>query len=54
VKRIADAIEARYGSLDIVINNAGNIAPTPLLEIEPDQWDKTIRTHLERNLLLHR
>jgi 3-oxoacyl-[acyl-carrier protein] reductase len=46
VKRIADAIEARYGSLDIVINNAGNIAPTPLLEIEPDQWDKTIRTHL--------
>jgi 3-oxoacyl-[acyl-carrier protein] reductase len=29
-----------------VINNAGNISPTPLLEITPDQWEKTVRTHL--------
>jgi 3-oxoacyl-[acyl-carrier protein] reductase len=46
VERIADAIGRRYGTLDIVINNAGNIAPTPLLEITPEQWEKTIRTHL--------
>lgn len=46
VKRVADAIEARFGSLDIVINNAGNISPMPLLEITPDQWEKTVRTHL--------
>src|ERR1700722_9303438 len=46
VKRIADAIDRRYGTLDIVINNAGNISPTPLLEITPDQWEKTVRTHL--------
>jgi len=45
-KRIADAIDRRYGMLDIVINNAGNISPTPLLEITPDQWEKTVRTHL--------
>ncbi len=38
VRRIADAIGERYGTLDIVINNAGNIAPTPLLEILPEQW----------------
>src|SRR5260370_19684297 len=36
----------RYGTLDIVINNAGNIAPTPLLEIAPEQWERTVRTHL--------
>ena len=46
VKRIADTIDRRYGTLDIVINNAGNIAPAPLLEIAPEQWEKTVRTHL--------
>jgi 3-oxoacyl-[acyl-carrier protein] reductase len=46
VKRMADAIGGRYGTLDIVVNNAGNISPTPLLEITPEQWEKTVRTHL--------
>jgi 3-oxoacyl-[acyl-carrier protein] reductase len=46
VERIAEAIDDRYGTLDIVINNAGNIAPTPLLEITPEQWERTVRTHL--------
>lgn len=46
VRRLADAIGKCYGTLDIVVNNAGNIAPTPLLEITPEQWEKTVRTHL--------
>jgi 3-oxoacyl-[acyl-carrier protein] reductase len=46
VIRIADALERRYGTLDVLVNNAGNIAPTPLLEITPEQWDRTVRTHL--------
>jgi 3-oxoacyl-[acyl-carrier protein] reductase len=46
VKRLADAIGERYGALDIVVNNAGNIRPTPLLEITPEQWERTIGTHL--------
>src|SRR5215472_9147543 len=46
VTRIADALERRYGTLDVLVNNAGNIAPTPLLEITPEQWDRTVRTHL--------
>jgi 3-oxoacyl-[acyl-carrier protein] reductase len=46
VRRLADAIANRFGALDIVVNNAGNIAPTPLLEITPEQWEQTIRTHL--------
>jgi len=46
VKRLADRIEERYGTLDIVVNNAGVLTPTPLLEITPAQWDQTIRTHL--------
>jgi len=30
VKRLADTIAQRYGTLDILVNDAGNIAPTPL------------------------
>lgn len=46
VRRIADRIAANFDTLDIVVNNAGTIKPTPLLDIPPDQWERTIRTHL--------
>lgn len=46
VQGLADAIERRFGVLDIVVNNAGNIQPTPLLETSAEQWDRTIKTHL--------
>jgi len=46
VCRIADRIAAHFGTLDIVVNNAGTIRPTPLLEITPEQWERTLRTHL--------
>jgi NAD(P)-dependent dehydrogenase (short-subunit alcohol dehydrogenase family) len=41
VCRIADRIAAHFGTLDIVVNNAGVVKPTPLLEISPAQWDET-------------
>jgi 3-oxoacyl-[acyl-carrier protein] reductase len=46
VQRLADAIAEQFGALDIVVNNAGNIAPTRLLEITTEQWERTIKTHL--------
>jgi 3-oxoacyl-[acyl-carrier protein] reductase len=46
VQRLADTIAARFGGLEIAVNNAGNLAPTPLLALEPEQWERTIRTHL--------
>ena len=46
VGRIADQIAEHFGDLDIVVNNAGTIIPTPLLEITPEQWEATVRTHL--------
>ena len=46
VRRLAAAIAGRFERLDIVVNNAGNLAPTPLLDITPEQWERTIRTHL--------
>jgi len=46
VCRIADRIAAHFGTLDIVVNNAGTIRPAPLLEITPEQWERVLRTHL--------
>ena len=44
VRRLTSAIERRFATLDIVVNNAGVIRPTPLLDITPAQW----RTRSER------
>lgn len=46
VRGLADAIERTFGTLDIVVNNAGVIRPTPILDITPEQWENTIRVHL--------
>lgn len=46
VRELAAAIERAFGTLDVVVNNAGIIMPRPILEITPEQWDRTIKTHL--------
>jgi len=46
VCRIAERITAQFGTLDIVVNNAGTISPAPLLEITLEQWERVVRTHL--------
>lgn len=46
VRRLADVIAVHFGALEIVVNNAGNLSTAPLLDITPDQWERTMRTHL--------
>jgi 3-oxoacyl-[acyl-carrier protein] reductase len=46
VGQLADAIDGAFGTLDIVVNNAGVLTPRPILEITPEQWDHTIKVHL--------
>lgn len=46
VERMADEVQAAFGTLDILINNAGGIKLTPLLEKSPEEFEDTIRTHL--------
>ena len=39
VQAVVDAAVARFGSLDILMNNAGVIRITPFLEIDEAEWD---------------
>lgn len=46
VVTLIDAIKARYGRLDILINNAGIGGNTPFLEISAETWNRTIAINL--------
>ncbi|MDQ2093597.1 SDR family NAD(P)-dependent oxidoreductase [Rhodalgimonas zhirmunskyi] len=44
-----------FGGLDCVFNNAGISGPVrPLFELEPDEWDRVIRTNLRSAFLILR
>src|SRR5262249_44396110 len=40
-----DTLDA-FGRVDILVNNAGITEPHPLLEMTPDEWDKTLNINL--------
>jgi NAD(P)-dependent dehydrogenase (short-subunit alcohol dehydrogenase family) len=39
-------IKAELGRLDVLVNNAGIFARTPVLEIDPDRWDGLMAVNL--------
>lgn len=46
VDHLVDAAVQRFGRLDVLVNNSGIVASTPLLEQEPEEWDRVIATNL--------
>jgi NAD(P)-dependent dehydrogenase (short-subunit alcohol dehydrogenase family) len=46
VRRAVDAAVARFGGLDIVINNAGVGVFKPVADTTPDEWARVIETNL--------
>jgi NAD(P)-dependent dehydrogenase (short-subunit alcohol dehydrogenase family) len=50
---VARAIET-YGQIDIVLNNSGIVDTVPLLDQEPEAWDRVISTNLRSVYLLTR
>ena len=48
VNRLATEIRARYGGVDVLVNNAGtNPHFGPILTAEESQWDKTLEVNLK-------
>jgi NAD(P)-dependent dehydrogenase (short-subunit alcohol dehydrogenase family) len=47
VDRLVAATVERFGSLDIMVNNAGTIAISPLAETELEDWRRVFRTNVE-------
>jgi NAD(P)-dependent dehydrogenase (short-subunit alcohol dehydrogenase family) len=54
VVRALDEAEAALGPIDIAVNCAGVIGPTPLAELTPDVWDRTIAINLSGSFYLGR
>ncbi|MFF0794939.1 SDR family NAD(P)-dependent oxidoreductase [Streptomyces spiralis] len=46
VDHLVDSTVERFGRLDVLVNNSGIVATTPLLEQEPEEWDRVIATNL--------
>lgn len=54
VRAMAEEIEARFGRLDVIINNAGMTRDNILLRQTEEEWDSVIRTNLTGCFLVTR
>jgi pteridine reductase len=52
VKELAQSATAAFGGLDILVNNASSFYPTPLGNIDEDDWNDLIGTNLKAPLFL--
>ena len=50
--RVVAAATARWGRIDVLVNNAGIGIETPFLEIPEEEWDQVIATNLKAPFLL--
>jgi 3-oxoacyl-[acyl-carrier protein] reductase len=50
--RIVDETIGRFGSIDVLVNNAGVRYLVPILEMSEDQWDRTLGVNLRGVFLL--
>jgi NAD(P)-dependent dehydrogenase (short-subunit alcohol dehydrogenase family) len=46
VQALFDATLSAFGRVDILVNNSGITEPHSLLEMTPDEWDKTLNVNL--------
>jgi NAD(P)-dependent dehydrogenase (short-subunit alcohol dehydrogenase family) len=54
VEAAIDRVEAELGPIDAVVNSAGVAAPTPLAELDPESWRRTIDINLSGSFYVAR
>jgi 2-deoxy-D-gluconate 3-dehydrogenase len=47
IAEVVDGVLARFGRIDILINNAGMNNPRPALEVTEEEWDRILDTNLK-------
>jgi 3-oxoacyl-[acyl-carrier protein] reductase len=51
VTAMADAVQTRFGRIDLLVNNAGVQTWKPFLDVTEDEWDLVIDTNLKGTFL---
>ena len=54
VRRMVDSTVDTLGAVHILINNAGVLRPTPVIDIEEDEWDFVVGVNLKGTYLCSR
>ena len=54
VSRLVDNALQRHGTVHILVNNAGTLRPTPVIDIEEEEWDRVIGVNLKGTYLCSR
>ncbi|WP_225824028.1 SDR family NAD(P)-dependent oxidoreductase [Streptomyces naphthomycinicus] len=54
VERMVRAVTGRFGRVDILVNNSGIVASTPLVDQPAEEWDRVIATNLRGTYLATR
>jgi NAD(P)-dependent dehydrogenase (short-subunit alcohol dehydrogenase family) len=54
VRRMVENTLERFGTIHVLVNNAGVLRPTRVIDIEEDEWDLIIRVNLKGTYLCSR
>ncbi|MSP59700.1 MAG: SDR family oxidoreductase [Myxococcales bacterium] len=54
IARLVDAVLARFGQIDVLVNNAGGQFPSPAAALTPRGWEAVIRNNLNGTFFVTR
>ncbi|GAX88567.1 SDR family NAD(P)-dependent oxidoreductase [Effusibacillus lacus] len=52
VKNMVDSVIRHFGTLTIIVNNAGLVVPGTVIDMTPDQWENVFRTNVTSTYLV--